>query len=70
MERQLLTIFFIVISVVGCQQTPTNVKDIPNEISKNTSYDLVENKWRRNTHPYNLLENGSQYPYLYVGFPT
>ena len=44
MERQLLTIFFIVISVVGCQQTPTNVKDIPNEISKNTSYDLVENK--------------------------
>ena len=44
MERQLLTIFFIVISVVGCQQTPTNVKDIPNEISKNTSYDLVEKK--------------------------
>ncbi len=44
MERQLLTIFFIVISVVGCQQTPTNVKDIPNEISKNTSYKLVEKK--------------------------
>jgi len=42
MERQLLTIFFIVISVVGCQQTPTNVKDIPNEISKNTSYELVK----------------------------
>ena len=44
MERQLLTIFFIVISVVGCQQTPTTIKGIPNEISKNTSYDLVENK--------------------------
>ena len=44
MERQLLTIFFIVISVVGCQQTPTTIKGIPNEISKNTSYDLVEKK--------------------------
>ena len=44
MERQLLTIFFIVISIVGCQQTPTTIKGIPNEISKNTSYDLVENK--------------------------
>ena len=37
MERQLLT-FFLVISVVGCQQTPT----IPNEIPKNTSYELVK----------------------------
>ena len=44
MERQLLTVFFIVISVVGCQQTPTTIKGIPNEISKNTSYDLVEKK--------------------------
>lgn len=44
MERQLLTIFFIVISIVGCQQTPTAIKDIPNEISKNTSYELVEKK--------------------------
>ena len=44
MERQLLTVFFIVVSVVGCQQTPTTIKGIPNEISKNTSYDLVENK--------------------------
>ena len=44
MERQLLTIFFIVISVVGCQQTPTTIKYIPNEISKNTSYELVEKK--------------------------
>ena len=44
MERQLLTIFFIVILVVGCQQTPTTIKGIPNEISKNTSYDSVENK--------------------------
>ena len=44
MERQLLTIFIIVISAVGCQQTPTTIKGIPNEISKNTSYDLVENK--------------------------
>ena len=44
MERQLLTIFFIVISIVGCQQTPTTIKDIPNEISKNTSYELVEKK--------------------------
>ena len=44
MERQLLTIFFIVISVVGCQQTPTTIKAIPNEISKNTSYELVEKK--------------------------
>ena len=44
MERQLLTIFFIVISVFGCQQTPTITKDIPNEISKNTSYELVEKK--------------------------
>ena len=43
MERQLLT-FFLVISVVGCQQTPTITKDIPNEISKNTSYELVEKK--------------------------
>ena len=43
MERQLL-IFFIVISVVGCQQTPTITKDIPNEISKNTSYELVKKK--------------------------
>ena len=42
MERQLLTIFFIVISIVGCQQTPTAIKDIPNEISKNTSYELVK----------------------------
>ena len=41
MERQLLT-FFLVISVVGCQQTPTITKDIPNEISKNTSYELVK----------------------------
>ena len=38
MERQLVTIFFIVISIVGCQQTPT----IPNEIPKNTSYELVK----------------------------
>ena len=44
MERQLLTIFFIVISVFGCQQTPTITKDIPNEISINTSYELVEKK--------------------------
>ena len=44
MERQLLTIFFIVISTVGCQQTPTTFKDIPNEISKNSSYELVEKK--------------------------
>ena len=44
MERQLLIIFFIVISVVGCQQTPTTIKAIPNEISKNTSYELVEKK--------------------------
>ena len=44
MERQLLTIFIIVISAVGCQQTPTTIKGISNEISKNTSYDLVENK--------------------------
>ena len=44
MERQLLTVFFIVVSVVGCQQTPTTIKGIPNEISKNTSYDLVEKK--------------------------
>ena len=44
MERQLLTIFFIVILIVGCQQTPTTIKDIPNEISKNTSYELVEKK--------------------------
>ncbi len=44
MERHLLTVFFIVISVVGCQQTPTTIKGIPNEISKNTSYDLVEKK--------------------------
>ena len=34
--------FFLVISVVGCQQTPTITKDIPNEISKNTSYELVK----------------------------
>ena len=33
MERQLLTIFFIVISVFGCQQTPTTIKDIPKRIS-------------------------------------
>ena len=44
MERRLLTIFFIVISVFGCQQTPTITKDIPNEISINTSYELVEKK--------------------------
>ena len=44
MERQLLTIFFIVISVVGCQQTPTITKDIPNQISINSSYELVEKK--------------------------
>ncbi len=44
MERQLLTVFFIVMSVVGCQQTPTTIKGIPNEISKNTSYKLVEKK--------------------------
>ena len=48
-----------------------NYHSIPNEFNFNPSsnqddYDLVENKWRRNTHPYNLLENGSQYPYLYV----
>ena len=43
MERQLLT-FFLVISVVGCQQTPTITKDIPNEISKNTSHELVKKK--------------------------
>ncbi len=43
MERQLLTVFFIVISVVGCQQTPTTIKGIPNEISKNTIKELEKN---------------------------
>ena len=59
MERQLLTIFFIVISVFGCQQTPTITKDIPNEISINTSYELVEKKDSVSLEEENLISSVS-----------
>jgi len=48
-----------------------NYKSIPNKFnfqlgSNQDNYDLVENGWRRNTQPLNLIEGESEYPYLYI----
>ncbi len=48
-----------------------NYQSIPNKFnfrleSNQNDYDLVENGWRRNTYPLNLIEGDSEYPYLYI----
>lgn len=48
-----------------------NYQSIPNKFnfelqSNQNDYDLVANGWRRNTFPLNLIEDDSEYPYIYI----
>ena len=48
-----------------------NYQSIPNKFnfelqSNQNDYDLVTNGWRRNTFPLNLIEDDSEYPYIYI----
>ena len=48
-----------------------NYQSIPNEFnfklgSNQDGYDVETNGWKRNTQPLNLIEEDSEYPYLYI----
>ena len=48
-----------------------NYHSIPNEFnfqlgSNQDDYDIAANGWKRNTEPFNLIEDDSEYPYLYI----
>ena len=48
-----------------------NYHSIPNEFnfqlgSNQDDYDVATNGWKRNTSPYNLIEDDLEYPYVYI----
>ena len=48
-----------------------NYHSIPDDFnfslsSSADSFESLQNEYRRNTHPYNLIEDDSEYPYIYI----